>query len=81
MAQAGMARAIRPVFSPFDGDVVFALATGRVPIAEPRAYVLARIGALAADALARAIGRAVFEARAWPECPVEDWRQANGHAE
>jgi L-aminopeptidase/D-esterase-like protein len=81
MAQAGMARAIRPVFSPFDGDVVFALATGRVQVAEPRAFTLARIGALAADCLARAIGRAVFEARAWPDCPVEDWRQANGHAE
>ena len=29
MASAGLARAIRPVFAPFDGDVVFALATAR----------------------------------------------------
>jgi len=30
MAQDGLPRAIRPVHSPFDGDVVFALSTGRV---------------------------------------------------
>ncbi len=29
MASAGLARAIRPVFAPFDGDVVFALATAQ----------------------------------------------------
>ncbi|NEX94448.1 P1 family peptidase [Caulobacter sp. 17J65-9] len=73
MARAGLARAIRPVFAPFDGDVVFALATGRVELAEPRALAVARIGALAADCLARAVARGVYAARAWPGCPVEDW--------
>ena len=29
MAQAGLARAIRPAHSPVDGDTIFALATGR----------------------------------------------------
>jgi len=62
MARAGLARAIRPVFSPFDGDVIFSLATGRVEVAEPRAFTVARIGALAADCLARAVARGVFEA-------------------
>lgn len=69
MAQDGLARAIRPVHAPFDGDVVFVLATGRVPLAEPRPFGIARIGALAADTLARAIARAVFEAAARPGGP------------
>lgn len=62
MATAGLARAIRPVFAPYDGDVVFALATCRVEAAEPRPFSVARIGALAADCLARAVARGVFEA-------------------
>ena len=62
MAIAGMARAIRPVFAPFDGDVVFGLSTGEKPISEPRAFMLARLGELAASTLARAIARGVYEA-------------------
>lgn len=62
MASAGVARAIRPVFAPFDGDVVFALATAAKPLAEPRALAVARLGALAADCLARAVARGVFAA-------------------
>ena len=62
MARAGLARAIRPVFAPFDGDVIFSLATGKVAVAEPRAFTVARIGALAADCLARAVARGVYEA-------------------
>lgn len=64
MASAGLARAIRPVFAPFDGDVVFALSTAARPLPEPRAFALARLGALAADCLARAVARGVFEAAA-----------------
>ena len=62
MAQDGLARAIRPVHTPFDGDVVFALATGRRPLPEPRALALARLGSLAADCLARSVARAVWAA-------------------
>jgi L-aminopeptidase/D-esterase-like protein len=54
MAQDGLARAIRPAHSPFDGDTVFALATG-VHEAPP----LVTLGAVAADVLATAIVRAV----------------------
>jgi L-aminopeptidase/D-esterase-like protein len=64
MATAGLARAIRPVFAPFDGDVVFALSTAQAPAPEPAAFTLARIGALAADCAARAAARGVYEARA-----------------
>ncbi len=62
MASAGLARAIRPVFAPFDGDVVFALSTAKRATPEPRALAIARFGALAADCLSRAIARGVFEA-------------------
>lgn len=74
MAQDGLARAIRPIHAPFDGDVVFALSTGRRPLAEPEPYTLARLGALAADTLARAVARAVFEAKPWPDAYVPCWR-------
>ena len=64
MAHDGMARAVRPSHSPFDGDVVFALASGATPLGgDPmRGILRAKIGAAAADCLARAIARAVFEA-------------------
>lgn len=65
MAQDGIARAIRPAHTPFDGDVVFALASGAVDLDAladdgPRAWWLARLGAAAADVLARAIVRGVY---------------------
>lgn len=66
MAQTGMARAIYPVHTPLDGDVVFALATGEVPLADP-VFDLTRLGAAAANALARAIARGIYEAAPCPE--------------
>jgi L-aminopeptidase/D-esterase-like protein len=74
MAQDGMARAIRPSHSPFDGDLVFAMATGKVDLPASRDFVTARLGALAADTLARAIARAVYEATPWPGSDVATWR-------
>ena len=62
MASAGLARAIRPVFAPFDGDIVFVLATAQKPTPEPRPLSIARFGAAAADCLARAIARGVYAA-------------------
>jgi L-aminopeptidase/D-esterase-like protein len=63
MALAGFARAIRPVFSPVDGDVVFCVSTAAVERSEPRPLLLARLGELAAACLARAVARGVFEAQ------------------
>jgi L-aminopeptidase/D-esterase-like protein len=60
MAVAGLARAIRPVFAPFDGDVVFCLSTAQQPLPEPSALTLARLGELAAACLARAVARGVW---------------------
>jgi L-aminopeptidase/D-esterase-like protein len=74
MAQDGLARAIRPVHAPFDGDVVFALSTARQPLPEPGAYAVARLGALAADCLARAVARGVFAAEPWPGSDAPCWR-------
>ena len=74
MAQDGLARAIRPAHAPFDGDVVFALATGKRPVEAPRPLTVARLGALAADCLARAIARGVYEATPLPGTNVPGWR-------
>ena len=63
MAQDGMARALRPIHTPLDGDLVFAAATGARPLADPM-IALAELGSLAADVVARAIARGVYEARA-----------------
>ena len=62
MAQDGLARAIRPIHTPFDGDVVFALSTAGAPPPADE-FALARLGSLAADCLARAVARGVHEAR------------------
>ncbi|MBI4367420.1 MAG: P1 family peptidase [Deltaproteobacteria bacterium] len=63
MAQTGMARAIYPVHTPLDGDVVFAAATGAKPL--PDALLsLTELGMVAANVLARAIARGVYEAAA-----------------
>ena len=63
MAVAGMARAIDPVFTPFDGDIAFCLASGPVEAAsrsaDPRGFALAQLGAAAASATAAAIRDAV----------------------
>lgn len=64
MAISGFARAIRPVFAPFDGDALFVLSTAMKPLGSPESMNLMRLGDLAASALARAIARGVFEAEA-----------------
>jgi L-aminopeptidase/D-esterase-like protein len=61
MAQDGLARSIRPVHTPQDGDTVFALATGTHDLSvDPLA--LGELGTLAADCLARAVARGVYHA-------------------
>jgi L-aminopeptidase/D-esterase-like protein len=65
MAQSGLSRAIYPVHSPLDGDVLFAASTGRRPLADPT-HGLTALGALAANVAARAIARGVYAAAALP---------------
>jgi L-aminopeptidase/D-esterase-like protein len=65
MAHDGLARAIVPAHTSGDGDAIFALATGTRPAAS-----LDTIGALAADAMAEAIVRAVRAATGIPGYPA-----------
>ena len=65
MAQDGMARALRPTHAALDGDTVFAAATGRAGRV-PSATELVALGTYAADCLARAIARGVYEATSLP---------------
>ena len=61
MAQDGLARSIRPVHTPQDGDTVFAIATGRHEMGDDP-LALGELGTLAADCLARAVARGVYNA-------------------
>jgi D-aminopeptidase len=65
MAQSGLSRAIYPVHTPLDGDVVFAAAMGTKALPDP-VYSLSELGMLAANVLARAIARGVYEATTLP---------------
>jgi len=60
MADDGLARSIRPVHTPFDGDTVFALSTGKLPLED--LAMLTLVGHMAADCLARAVARGVYHA-------------------
>lgn len=71
MAHDGIARAIRPAHTPYDGDTVFVIATGEGEAPGPA--MVARIGAIAADCTARAIARGVYEAE--PAGGKHSWRE------
>ena len=75
-ANDGLARGLRLAHAPMDGDTVFAAATGRRPLADPMQELI-ELGAVAADCLARAIARGVYEASipppSWTGPPA--WRQ------
>ncbi|MFT4014166.1 MAG: P1 family peptidase [Paracoccus sp. (in: a-proteobacteria)] len=60
-AQDGMARAIVPSHTPYDGDLVFAVSTGAKPLPDP-AVTPFLLGHAAAATLARAIARGVHAA-------------------
>lgn len=69
MAHDGLARAIRPAHTMFDGDTLFCLATGVRELPDtpgffpaPTAQAVTEIGRAAADCTTRAIIRAVLEA-------------------
>ncbi len=69
-AHDGIARAIVPAHTPHDGDLVFAAATGQRPLPEGGALWLGHAAALA---LARAIARGVYHARAQPGDALPAW--------
>lgn len=61
MAHDGLARTINPAHTMFDGDTIFAIATGKSAATAPANVTL--IGALAAEAMAQAVIRAIKAAR------------------
>ena len=69
MAHDGMARAIRPVHTMFDGDTIFCMGTGKKPLPEEpgfsaggNAEAVNVVGHGAADCMARAIIHAILDA-------------------
>jgi len=64
MGQDGLAQAIRPAHTMFDGDTLFALATGQIPAN------VSVIGAFAADVVAAAIRSAVRQAISMGDIPA-----------
>jgi L-aminopeptidase/D-esterase-like protein len=75
MAQDGLARSLRPAHTPQDGDTVFAVATGAHELGgDPLA--LGELGTLAADCLARAVARGVYNAATLG--PARGWREVFG---
>lgn len=66
MAHDGLARTINPIHTAADGDTIFAAATGtNVARAD-----VSTVGALAAEAMARAVNRAVLTATGLPNLPA-----------
>lgn len=60
IAHDAKARAIRPVLSKFDGDTVFAMATGDGPVSDDHGFFFQM--SAAADCLSRAVGHAMLAA-------------------
>jgi D-aminopeptidase len=75
VAQAGLARAIHPVHTPFDGDLVFGVSTGRRAGDRLEEMVVAHAAAVC---LARAVARGVWAARPAPGNLLPCWSEAGG---
>ncbi len=76
-AHDGMARALVPSHTPFDGDLVFAAATGDKPLKDPLVDPF-QLGHAGAVCLARAIARGIYEAEARPGDTLPTWRARFG---
>ncbi|WP_440983612.1 P1 family peptidase [Shinella sumterensis] len=71
-AHDGFARALWPAHTPFDGDLVFALATGRSG-RTPAPEDFVELGAAAASTMARAIARGVHDAKPMAGDVMPSW--------
>ena len=76
-AHDGFARALFPSHTPMDGDLIFAAATGAVPLGFPPADTL-YLGHAAATVMARAIARAVYHATSAPNDTHPTWAGRHG---
>ncbi|MBM9594858.1 P1 family peptidase [Roseitranquillus sediminis] len=73
-AHDGLARAIVPSHTPFDGDLVFAASTGARPLEGPLQAMI--LGHAAATCLARAVARGVWRASGGASAP--SWQERFG---
>ncbi len=77
LGQDGIVRAVHPAHFPFDGDTVFAAATGLKPMADPSAFM--EICHFAMVTMARAVARGVHAAMALPQPGSKpSWRDRFG---
>jgi len=76
-AHDGMARAIFPSHTPYDGDLVFAVSTSQKPLCDEINDPL-RLGHAAGLCLARAIARGVYAARPEKDDSLPCWAQKYG---
>jgi D-aminopeptidase len=72
-AQDGLARALVPSHTPFDGDLIFAVATGERALADPAIDPLL-LGHAAATCLSRAVARGIFEANVTDSDALPTWQ-------
>ncbi|WP_306118367.1 MULTISPECIES: P1 family peptidase [unclassified Roseitalea] len=71
-AHDGLARAIWPAHTPFDGDCIFALSTNRIDVEDDQ-DVFIDLCAAAASAMARAVARGVYAAHEEPSDLMPPW--------
>ena len=74
-AHDGIARAIQPAHTPFDGDLLFAASTGKGPIVDQDTFLT--ISHAASICVARAIARGVYEATPYPGDLLPTWAEEN----
>ncbi|MGQ7845466.1 P1 family peptidase [Granulosicoccus sp. 3-233] len=74
-AQDGMARAIVPSHTPYDGDLIFALSIAEVEMQKPAEDPM-RLGHAAAVCLSRAIARGVYLAQQAAGDTLPTWQQS-----
>ncbi len=79
-SQDGIARAIVPAHTQYDGDLVFAMSTGTREIVDAQRDFVA-LGHAAAVCVSRSIARAVYHAQAMPDDILPSWAQQFSGAE
>jgi D-aminopeptidase len=78
VAQNGMARAIHPAHTPYDGDLIFAVSTGTRALGADAGAARLALEQAAVACLARAIARAVHAARPMPGNLLPCWCEIAG---
>jgi D-aminopeptidase len=78
VAQNGMARAIHPAHTPYDGDLIFAVSTGTRALGPDAGAARMALEQAAVACLARAIARAVHAARPMTGNLLPCWSEIAG---